>query len=118
MLLQERRRTHAGRLPPIRFPSKALFLANPCRTMAGKATLAKPPIVAVTISKLTNFIIGGDGFWSRKTRCPFLPVALSGGKAHNHPLIRIHTPNGFTIEIENQDGPFQINPFIAMVAGL
>ena len=48
----------------------------------------------------------------------FLPVALSGGKAHNHPLIRIHTPNGFTIEIENQDGPFEINSFIATVAGL
>ena len=83
-----------------------------------KAILAKPPIVAVTISKPINFIIGDDGFWSRKTRCPFCAVALSGGKAHNHPTIRIHTPNGFTVEIENQDGPFEINPFIAMVAGL
>ena len=61
--------------------------------------------------------------WRRRILAPqnevsFLPVALSGGKAHNHPLIRIHTPNGFTIEIENQDGLFEVNSFIATVASL
>jgi len=48
----------------------------------------------------------------------FLPVALSGGKAHSHPTIRIHTPNGFAIEIDNRHGFNEINQFVAMVFAL
>jgi hypothetical protein len=35
-------------------------------------------------------------------RVSFLPVALSASPVQPHPTIRIHAPNGFTIEIEDQ----------------
>jgi hypothetical protein len=62
-------------------------------------------------------------YWRRRVpasqdRVTFLPVALSPSPAKHHPTIRIHTPNGFTIEIEDHNGSFKIEPLIAAVAGL
>lgn len=48
----------------------------------------------------------------------FLPVALTDSPANNHLSVRIHTPNGFTIEIEDQDGSIEINRLLSMVAAL
>ena len=51
-------------------------------------------------------------------RVSFLPVTLSAPPTCHHPTIRIHTPNGFTIELEDQNGAFNIEPLIAKVAAL
>jgi hypothetical protein len=48
----------------------------------------------------------------------FLPVSLAGGASFNQPFVRIHTPNGYTIEIGNQLGFSEIDRFVAMVATL
>jgi hypothetical protein len=62
-------------------------------------------------------------YWRRRlpasqNRVSFLPVAFSRPPEHHHPTIRIHTPNGFTIEIEDQNGTFKIEPLIARIAAL
>jgi hypothetical protein len=48
----------------------------------------------------------------------FLPVALTGSPAKKHSSVRIHTPNGFTIEIEDQNGSIEISRLVSMVAAL
>jgi hypothetical protein len=48
----------------------------------------------------------------------FLPVALSASPVQPHPTIRIHAPNGFTIEIEDPNESFKIEQLIARVAAL
>lgn len=48
----------------------------------------------------------------------FLPVSLTGSASFNLPSVRIHAPNGYTIEIENQIGSTEIDRLIAMVAAL
>jgi hypothetical protein len=48
----------------------------------------------------------------------FLPVALTDRPARTCPSIRIHTPNGFTIEVENQIGSIEIDRLLKMVTGL
>ncbi len=53
-----------------------------------------------------------------KTRVTFLPVALNGSATRKHPSVRIHTPNGFTIEVDDQNGSIEINKLVAMVATL
>lgn len=62
-------------------------------------------------------------YWRRRLlasqeRVSFLPVALSASPVQSHPTIRIHAPNGFTIEIEDPNGSFKIEPLIAKVAAL
>ena len=62
-------------------------------------------------------------YWRRRVqvsleRVSFLPVALSASPVHHHPTIRIHAPNGFTIEIKDPNGSFNIDPLIAKVAAL
>ena len=62
-------------------------------------------------------------YWRQKLPVPqdrvsFLPVALSASPTHHHPKIRIHTPNGFTIEIDAPNRFFKIEPLIAKVAAL
>jgi hypothetical protein len=62
-------------------------------------------------------------YWRRRMpafqdRVSFLPVALSPSPAKPHPTIRIHTPNGFIIEIEDHNGSFKIESLITAVAGL
>jgi hypothetical protein len=62
-------------------------------------------------------------YWRRRlsvlqNRVTFLPVAFSQPPEHHHPTIRIHIPNGFTIEIEDQNGTFKIEPLIARLAAL
>ena len=61
--------------------------------------------------------------WRRRILAPqnevsFLPVTLSGTLAQNHPTVRIRTPSGFTIEIDNRHGFNEINQLVAMVAAL
>ena len=51
-------------------------------------------------------------------RVSFLPVSLAGGASFNQPSVRIHTPNGYTIEIDNQIGSAQIDRLVAMLAAL
>lgn len=51
-------------------------------------------------------------------RVSFLPVSLTGGASFNQPSVRIHTPNGYTIEIGNQTGSTEIDRLVAMVANL
>jgi len=55
---------------------------------------------------------------SQNARVSFLPVTFSRSPEHHHPTIRIHTPNGFTIEIEDANGSFKVEPLIAGVAAL
>jgi len=52
MLLQERRRTHAGKLPSIRFPSKAQILGE-------KLPLAQsePDILELLPNRVDQFVI-------------------------------------------------------------
>jgi len=50
-------------------------------------------------------------------RVSFLPVSL-GSPSFNQPSVRIHTPNGYTIEIGNQIGATEIDRLVAMVANL
>ena len=62
-------------------------------------------------------------YWRRRLSASqdgvsFLPVALSSSLAQNHTRIRIHTPNGFIIEIEDANGSFRIEPLITGVAAL
>ena len=62
-------------------------------------------------------------YWRRRLSASqdeisFLPVALSSSLAQNHTTIRIHTPNGFIIEIEDANGSFRIEPLITGVAAL
>jgi len=48
----------------------------------------------------------------------FLPVSLTGGASINTPYVRVHTPNGFTIELGTQMGSTAIDRLVAMVASL
>jgi hypothetical protein len=49
----------------------------------------------------------------------FLPVAIASTPLQSRPAIRIHTPNGFTIEIDSQaGGGVELGQLIGMVAGL
>jgi hypothetical protein len=62
-------------------------------------------------------------YWRRRLSASqdgvsFLPVALSSSLAQNHTTIRIHTPNGFIIEIEDANGSLRIEPLITGVAAL
>jgi len=51
-------------------------------------------------------------------RVSFLPVSLAGGASFNKASVRIHTPNGYTIEIGNHIGSTEIGRLVAMVATL
>ena len=51
-------------------------------------------------------------------RVSFLPVSLVGGASFNKASVRIHTPNGYTIEIGNHIGSTEIGRLVAMVATL
>lgn len=51
-------------------------------------------------------------------RVSFLPVSLAGSAAFNQLSVRIHTPNGYTIEIGNPIGSTEIDRLIAKVASL
>jgi hypothetical protein len=51
-------------------------------------------------------------------RVSFLPVSLTDGASFCHPSVRIHTPNGYTIEIGNQIGSKEIDRLVTMVATL
>lgn len=53
-----------------------------------------------------------------KSQVSFLPVVLSDSAANNHLSIRIHTPNGYIIEVEDQNGTIEINRLVSMVAAL
>ncbi len=53
-----------------------------------------------------------------KPHISFLPVALTGSSTRKHPSVRIHTPNGFTIEVENQIGSTEIGRLLKMVVAL
>jgi hypothetical protein len=53
-----------------------------------------------------------------KSHVSFLPVALSDSPAPPHLSVRIHTPNGYTIEVEDQNGSIEINQLVSMVAAL
>lgn len=55
---------------------------------------------------------------AENNRVSFLPVSLTGGTSFNQPSVRIHTPNGYTIEIGNQIGFKEIDRLVAMVATL
>jgi hypothetical protein len=62
-------------------------------------------------------------YWRRRVstsqdKTSFLPVALSPSLVQNHAAIRIHTPNGFIIEIDDANGSFKIETLIARVAAL
>ena len=48
----------------------------------------------------------------------FLPVALKDSAANTHLSIRIHTPNGYTIEVEDQNGSIAISQLVSMVTAL
>ncbi len=48
----------------------------------------------------------------------FLPVTLAAPTRQPPASIRIHTPNGFTIEIDSQGGDVELGQLIGMVAGL
>lgn len=58
-------------------------------------------------------ILGAD-----KSAVSFLPVALSASLRQHRPTVRIHTPNGFTIEVETQGASSEIRQLVAMVAAL
>jgi hypothetical protein len=51
-------------------------------------------------------------------RVSFLPLSLAEGASFNRASVRIHTPNGYTIEIGNQIGSTEIDRLVAMVATL
>lgn len=53
-----------------------------------------------------------------KSQVSFLPVALKDSVSNNHLSVRIHTPNGFTIEVEDKDGSIEISRLLSMVAAL
>lgn len=55
---------------------------------------------------------------SDNNRVSFLPVSLTDGTSFNQLSVRIHTPNGYTIEIGNQIGSAEIDRLVAMVAAL
>ncbi len=55
---------------------------------------------------------------SENNRVAFLPVSLPGTTSFNQPSVRIHTPNGYIIEIGNQVGSTEIDRLVAMVATL
>jgi hypothetical protein len=48
----------------------------------------------------------------------FLPVTLAAPTRQHPASIRIHTPNGFTIEIDSHEGSVELGQLIGMVAGL
>ncbi len=48
----------------------------------------------------------------------FLPVSIASAPRHTQPSIRIHTPNGFTIEIDRHEGGLELGQLIGLVAGL
>ena len=50
------------------------------------------------------------------SRVSFLPVSLP--TSFSKPAVRIHTPSGYTIEIENQLCSTEIDRLVAMVATL
>ena len=61
--------------------------------------------------------------WRRRILNPaseatFLPVALSEIQAQHQHAVRVHTPNGFTIELEIQSDIHEVNQLVAMVAAL
>jgi hypothetical protein len=51
-------------------------------------------------------------------RVSFLPVSLAGSASFSQPSIRIHTPNGYTIEIGKQIGSTEIHQLVTMVSTL
>jgi len=51
-------------------------------------------------------------------RVSFLPVSLMDASAFNQPSVRIHAPNGYTIEIGNLICSAEIDRLVAMVAAL
>lgn len=53
-----------------------------------------------------------------KSHVSFLPVALTDSPATPVLSVRIHTPNGYTIEVKDQNGSIEINQLVSMVAGL
>lgn len=55
---------------------------------------------------------------TNKCQVSFLPVALTESVSSNHLSVRIHTPNGFTIEVEDKDGSIEISQLVSMVAAL
>lgn len=55
---------------------------------------------------------------ANKPPVSFLPLALTDRPTRTDPSIRIHTPNGFTIEIDNQFGATEIDRLLKMVTGL
>ncbi len=64
-------------------------------------------------------------YWRRRILEPpsdgsFVPLALPVNRAHHYRAadVRICTPNGFTIEIGNCDGPGALQQLIDMVATL
>ncbi len=64
-------------------------------------------------------------YWRRRILEPssdvsFVPLALPVNRLENHRAadVRIFTPNGFTIEVGNCDGPGALRQLIAMVADL
>ncbi len=54
----------------------------------------------------------------KNSRVSFLPVSLAGNASFCKPSVRIHTPNGYTIEIGGQLDSTEVNRLIAMVAAL
>ncbi len=53
-----------------------------------------------------------------KSQVSFLPVALTDSVSSNDLSVRIHTPNGFTIEVEDKNGSIEISQLVSMVAAL
>jgi hypothetical protein len=62
--------------------------------------------------------------WRQRIMAPgqgpvsFLPVALAAAPGDSQPSIRIHTPNGFTIEIDSREGGAELGKLLGMVASL
>jgi hypothetical protein len=48
----------------------------------------------------------------------FLPVTIASAPRQPPAAIRIHTPNGFTVEIDSREGGVELGQLIGMVAGL
>jgi transposase-like protein len=48
----------------------------------------------------------------------FLPVTIASAPRQPPAAIRIHTPNGFTIEVDSHEGGIELGQLIATVSGL
>ena len=64
-------------------------------------------------------------YWRRRIVKPqetvsFLPVALPAAESQHTvaTTVRVHTPNGFAIEFESQQGIDELERLVAVVAGL